>query len=79
MDDDNTQSADDALEPIDEDLQVGRREKLEEDNDSPAAPAPDNSKLIPDDHPQTDSEVDSHELYDEGLTSATDFDAQHEG
>ena len=60
-------SADDALEgtridPLN--AHVGR-EHLEEDNDTPAAPASTHSDLPPD-HPSHDSEQDSNEVYQEG-------------
>ena len=52
---------------------------LAQDNDTPAAPATDTgSPAIPQDDPRTDSQVDSQELYDEGLTSATEADTWHD-
>jgi hypothetical protein len=79
-DDDNvTQplpTPDDALEPKD-DLTTGQH-PLPEDNDPPAAPATNMGQAIADDHPITDTEIDSQELYDEGLTGATGADAQDE-
>jgi hypothetical protein len=62
---------DDALEPKDDDLNVGHREEvLEEDNSSPAAPPDDVIETLPADHPLSDSKPDEHEVYDEGLTNA---------
>lgn len=43
--------------------------RLAEDGATPAAPATDvpANKQIPRDHPITDTDVDQHEVYDEGL------------
>lgn len=80
MADDNT-SADDALQTPGTLFRPGQDEpKLAEDNDPPAAPADDtDDNPIPDDHPETDSNIDAHELYDEGLTAASEINAAHEG
>jgi hypothetical protein len=77
MDDDNDtkQSADDALEPKNDIFDPLRDEdKLAEDNDSPAAPADDIHYSSPVDEPETDDELDSDELYQEGRGGATNTD-----
>lgn len=53
-------------------------EHLDEDNASPAAPPDDiaPSLAITDEHPETDTGVDRHEQYDEGLANATGADDQ---
>lgn len=74
-------SPDDALEPPDDIFNPElNQERLEEDNDPPAAPAKPHlaTPKLPPNHPATDTGIDSQELYDEGLTSATDYDAQQE-
>jgi hypothetical protein len=76
-DNDDNQSVDDALEPT-EDFQATQPQPLAEDNDPPAAPADDQPASIPPDHPLTDAELDAQEVYDEGVASATDIDAQDE-
>jgi hypothetical protein len=83
--DDNTTnnhpSPDDALEPPDDIFNPAvDEERLEEDYDPPATPAKPHltTPKLPPNHPATDSEIDFQELYDEGLTSATDYDAQDE-
>lgn len=86
MDDDNEEdrlrpSPDDALELPDDIYNPALDEEhLEEDYDPPAAPG--NPHLttpkLPPDHPATDTNIDPHEAYDEGLTSATDYDALEE-
>ncbi len=72
---------DDALEPIGDMYHPARdEEKLEEDNDPPAAPAEDSTagqRLDPD-HPEFDYSHDAHETYDEGKRGATDVDAAEE-
>lgn len=74
-------SEDDALEPSD-DIYNPKvdEEHLDQDFDTPAAPATPHltTPKLPPDHPATDSELASQEVYDEGLTSATDYDAQEE-
>jgi hypothetical protein len=75
MDNDNRQSADDALEPQDDIFSPTLDEdKLSEDNDSPAAPADDIHSHAPIDDPASDDGVDSDELYQEGLGGATNAD-----
>lgn len=55
-------------------------EHLEEDNDSPAAPADDvPSPVIPIDHPATDDGVDEHDAYDEGIAHAAGLGEQTVG
>lgn len=44
------------------------------DDDRPFSPPDDTKQHLPSDHPQTDTNIDSHELYDEGLDGATDVD-----
>jgi hypothetical protein len=77
MDENNlsSQSADDALESSreDEDLQVGQRSALPEDHSTPASPAVDNN-TVPVDHQLRDTDVDSHEMYDEGAAKSTGMD-----
>lgn len=70
-DNDYRQSADDALEPFD---QTRDEEKLAEDGDTPAAPADDIHSDAPIDEPATDSAMDSDELYQEGVSGATNAD-----
>jgi hypothetical protein len=41
-------------------------------NDAPAAPADDTQGTLPVDHPATDSNVDTHEAYDEGTSGAVE-------
>lgn len=82
-DDDSLQhpSPDDALEPPD-DIYNPRvdEEHLEEDYDPPFTPGSPHitTPKLPPDHPAIDTNVDPHEAYDEGDTSATDYDAQEE-
>lgn len=61
-------SLDDVLEE-ERQKEEPRIEPLEEDNDSPAAPA-ESSSPIPKSHQLTDADIDAHELYDEGLSAA---------
>ena len=76
MDDNNNQqSADDALEPDNNMVDPKLDEpKLPEDNDPPAAPADDTGSKSPVDEPATDDSVDSDELYQEGVSGATNAD-----
>jgi hypothetical protein len=75
MDNDTNQSEDDALEPQDDIFNpAGNEEKLAEDNDPPAAPADDIRPAAPIDHPATDDQMDSDELYQEGVAGATNAD-----
>lgn len=85
MDDNNTahQSPDDALEP--DSGQDGMfhpgtdEERLEEDNGTPAGPADDTSSMpIPPDHPSTDTHLDEHEVYDEGIADAAQDNREDE-
>lgn len=78
MNDDNDarQSADDALEPQDDLFNPAvDEEKLDEDNDPPAAPADDiqGHSISPDD-PRTDSELDADEVYEAGVAEAAGTD-----
>lgn len=73
-DEEDIRSADDALETADDAaLSVGK-ERLEEDNDSPAAPPDDQEDSLPRDYPLTDSGLDTHEVYDEGKEAASGYD-----
>jgi hypothetical protein len=82
-DTDTHQSADDALEPKDDIFNPERdEERLPEDNDSPAAPPDDITGLgtnVPPDYPQTDTGIDAHEKYDEGMAGAAELNSQIEG
>jgi hypothetical protein len=73
---DPLQPADDIYNPA---LDQG---KLDQDYESPAAPAPDSKQgtQLPPDHPEFDhdKEYDRTEVYDEGNLSATDIDAHEE-
>lgn len=70
--DDYRQSADDALEPKDDIFNPAQDEqKLPEDGATPAAPADDIPAGAPVDDPSTDDGVDSDELYQEGVSGAT--------
>lgn len=68
---------DDALEETndqDYDTDVGYKEILAEDNDRPFQPAENpNAPNIPIDHPNTDSDVDLHEQYDEGVSTSSGY------
>jgi hypothetical protein len=73
MDDENKRQAstDDTFVPPDDIYNPARdQEHLEEDGDTPAAPATDDKQgaKLPDDHPERDyaSDHDAHEVYDEG-------------
>lgn len=74
-DDDYRQSADDALEPKD-DIYNPRldQSRLPNDYGPPAAPADDLDDQAPIDDPSTDDQLDSDELYQEGLGGATNAD-----
>jgi hypothetical protein len=77
MDNDNDyrQSADDALEPKNDIFDPKRdEEKLAEDGDTPAAPADDIHSAAPVDDPATDDGIDPDELYQEGVSGATNAD-----
>jgi hypothetical protein len=74
-DDDYRESADDALEAKDDIFDPNLdTEQMPEDNDSPAAPADDTNSSAPLDDPASDSGVDSDELYQEGISGATNAD-----
>jgi len=67
--------ADDRLEPEDDIFDpVHDEEKLAEDNDTPATPADDIHSTAPIDEPSTDDQLDSDELYQEGVSGATNAD-----
>jgi len=75
MDDDYRQSADDALEPQDDIYNPKLdQQKLSNDYGSPAAPADDVRTDAPVDDPSTDDQLDSDELYQEGISGATNAD-----
>jgi hypothetical protein len=72
---------DDALEPVDDIYNPTRdQDKLPEDNEPPAAPAPDSpaDPQLPADHPEFDYDNDTHETYDEGKVGGTDVNAHEE-
>lgn len=75
-------SEDDFLSPDSDIFNPDRDEPhLPEDGAPPAAPPKDtNSHILPADDPRTDpaSDIDSAELYDEGLASATEADTWDE-
>lgn len=74
-DNDNRQSPDDWLEPRDDIFNpLTDEDRLDEDNDSPAAPADDIHSRVPLDDPSTDDGIDSDELYQEGISGATNAD-----
>ena len=76
-DNDYRQSADDALETKEGIFDPTRDEsKLAEDGATPAAPADDIHSATPIDDPATDSAMDSDELYQEGVSGATNADDQ---
>ena len=67
--------ADDRLESEDDIFdQIHDEEKLAEDNDTPAATADDIHSTVPLDDPSTDDQLDSDELYQEGVSGATNAD-----
>ena len=71
--------ADDGLEPENDIFDpLHDEEKLEEDNDTPAAPADDIHSTAPIDDPSTDDQLDSDELYQEGVSGATNADDEEE-
>ena len=74
-DDDFRQSADDALEPKDDIFDpIDDETRLAEDGSTPAVPADDINSTVPIDDPSTDSALDSDELYQEGVSGATNAD-----
>lgn len=73
--------------PPDEPTDEERLQELPQDNKTPFQPADPNPGMtanttdpvvasggspLPDDHPQTDTNIDSHELYDEGISGAAE-------
>lgn len=81
MADDNQDiTPDDALEETndpDYDTEAGRHEKLPNDYERPFTPADESPiNAAPPDHPATDSNLDEHQIYDEGITSATETNSQ---
>ena len=75
MDDDYRRSADDELEDNDG-IYVPNRDqtRLPNDDDSPAAPPSDVHSHVPIDDPSTDDQLDSDELYQEGVSGVTNAD-----
>ncbi|HEX3569089.1 MAG TPA: hypothetical protein VHT70_05465 [Candidatus Saccharimonadales bacterium] len=74
-DDDTThQSEDDALEPKDDIFNPDvDEERLEEDSDPPSAPANDVPSIpIAPDHPDTDTDLDADDTYNNGTSQAAD-------
>lgn len=53
-------------------------DKLDQDYDTPFSPADDQTGRIPIDHPSTDTGLDEHELYDEGLAGAAEAEEEDE-
>ena len=52
---------------------------LQQDYDTPAAPPDetDTDDALPKDHPELDTDLDQHDVYDEGYTDASGVNAQH--
>jgi hypothetical protein len=73
-DSDYRQSADDALEPKDDIFVPKNESRLPNDYGTPAAPADDIHSSVPLDSPSTDDGIDSDELYQEGISGATNAD-----
>lgn len=71
--DEEYRSADDALEEARTGSNPLGVEPLEEDNDSPAEPADESQADMPLDYPQTDTNIDSAEEYDEGREGAVGY------
>lgn len=72
--------ADNGLEPEHDIFDpIHDEEKLAEDNDTPAAPADDIHSTVPIDQPSTDDQLDSDELYQEGVSGATNADDEEIG
>lgn len=69
---DNTQYQDDQGE-----LDVPSQ-PLAQDNDTPSAPPDEQDDQLPADHPALDSNIDAHELYDEGYSGAAEVPTQKE-
>ena len=74
IDDNNLQSADDALEPDDMFDPLRDEAKLAQDGDSPGAPPSDIHSDSPVSDPETDDGIDPDELYQEGISGATNAD-----
>lgn len=51
---------------------------LEEDNDAPASPARVPGSKIAPDHPSGDTNMDAHEMYDEGFIGASEIESLKE-
>jgi hypothetical protein len=67
-------------QPPDGDLDVPEQ-PLDQDYGTPAAPPEeddDDTRNLADDHPAFDGNLDEHEVYDAGLTNASEANAQHE-
>lgn len=62
------------VQPNDEDDFVDNNDNLDEDFDRPFSEPADSRGSVPIDHPSTDSGLDEHELYDEGLSGAAEAD-----
>jgi hypothetical protein len=55
-------------------------EKLDQEYDTPLTnPRDDSGGFVAPDHPATDSGLDEHELYDEGLPTGAETDDREEG
>lgn len=67
------------MEYYDEDSQQHYQgiQKLPQDFDRPASPT-DDEEVINAAHPQTDANLDAHELYDEGLAGAAELSERNE-
>jgi len=64
--------------PPDEPTEEERLQELAEDNGTPFQPASDDAG-IPSDHPATDTNIDSTELYNEGVSGVAEVeDRTHE-
>ena len=52
---------------------------LQGDYDTPSAPPDetDTEDALPKDHPELDTDLDEHDVYDEGVTNASNVNAQH--
>ncbi len=62
---------DDLQSPLSDNSTNDQSVPLAEDNDTPAAPA-DSSGTSLSDQPQTDSNQDAHQVYDEGTVTSSD-------
>lgn len=70
---DDTQGFDD-IEDINPEEEMKRDEQLPEDNVTPFSPPSDVQDTIDNTQQETDSNIDPHERYDEGLASAAEVD-----